>query len=62
MENQTSTACVVSDQGGVPLKREEQVYACIRKEMGIVFLLDVISNAAKGAFGVSVFSAHAESI
>lgn len=62
MEIQTSTACASFGRDDVPLKGEEQVYACIRKEMGIVFLLDVISNAAKGAFGVSVFFARAEGI
>jgi hypothetical protein len=43
MEAQTSTACASFDQDVVPLIRKEQVYACIRKEMGIVFfVLDVV--------------------
>jgi hypothetical protein len=45
-----STVCA-SFNRGVSSIRKKQVYACIRKEMGIVFFWML--------FGMSVFSAHA---
>ena len=60
MEAQTSTACASFDQDLVPLIRKEQVYACIRKEMGIVFCFWMLFERSKGRFWyVSVFPAHA---
>lgn len=60
MEAQTSTACASFDQDVVPLIRKEQVYACIREKMGIVFCFWMLFERSKGRFWyVSVFPAHA---
>jgi hypothetical protein len=63
MEAQTSTACASFDQDVVPLIRKEQVYACIRKEMGIVFfVLDVVRTQRRALLYVRLFSSCQENL